>query len=251
MTQDNSNPPIIVENQPSTDPNALTHVDAISETDSPSTQVAEPVAQEDEEENAVTQEGEEAKPEDNEEDDESTESMSASPAESSKSVTTPNDNTNSSTAEAEKDERSELARQPYDFDHCTVQIAIQLLPDDGDTNGRMIVVGVRSHLDAPILRFIRMNELGPLTPLVATMLDELKAELPAREQAARDAYEKKKAEKAKRQTNVAASKTPARGKKNKKVSLDASPTAGATVPDNRPRPEVKVPTAAQQQMGLF
>lgn len=93
-------------------------------------------------------------------------------------------------SEEETDDRSEIEKQPYDFDRCTIQIAIQLLPDDGDANGRMVVVGVRSHLDAPILRLVRWNELGALPPFVTTLLDELKADLPKREQAAREAFEK-------------------------------------------------------------
>ena len=151
---------------------------------------------------------------------------------------------------AETDERSDLEKQPYDFDHCTVQIAIQLLPDDGDPNGRKAVVGVRSHLDVPILRLVRLNEIGPLPPLVATLLDELKAELPAREQAAREAFEKKKEEKAKRKSAVTASKT-SRGKKTKATLSTAPASSNATTPDPRPRPEVQATTASQQQMGLF
>jgi len=171
-------------------------------------------------------------------------------------ATSPQANAPSEKSEEDADDRSEIEKQPYDFDHCTVQIAIQLLPDDqghlgdGDANGRMVVVGVRSHLDAPILRVVRLNEIGPLPPLVTTLLDELKAELPAREQAARTAFEKKKEEKARRKSVVTASKTP-RGKKSK-TTLSAAPAAStAPTTDNRPRPEVQVTTAPQQQMGLF
>jgi len=152
---------------------------------------------------------------------------------------------------APEDERCEIAKQPYNFDHCTVQIAIQLLPDDGDPNGRMVVVGTRSHLDAPILRFIRLNELGALPPIVNALLDQLKNELPARDQAAREAYEKKKEEQAKRKATVNAPKTSARGKKSKATALATTPNANTTVIDNRPRPEVQVTITPQQQMGLF
>ena len=41
--------------------------------------------------------------------------------------------------------------EPYDFDRCTIQIGLQLLPDDGDPAGRPIVVGVRNHADAPVI----------------------------------------------------------------------------------------------------
>jgi hypothetical protein len=113
----------------------------------------------------------------------------------------------------------------------------------------MVVVGVRSHLDAPILRLVRLNELGALPPLVNTLLDELKADLPKREQAAHEQFERKKEEKAKRKSVVTASKTSSRGKKTKAMS--AAPASNVTATDNRPRPEVQVTTAPQQQMGLF
>ena len=41
--------------------------------------------------------------------------------------------------------------EPYDFERCTIQIGLQLLPDDGDPAGRPVVVGVRNHADAPIV----------------------------------------------------------------------------------------------------
>ncbi|MBI3913764.1 MAG: hypothetical protein HY327_06210 [Chloroflexi bacterium] len=159
-------------------------------------------------------------------------------------------NAPSAKSEEETDERCEIEKQAYDFDHCTVQIALQLLPADDNPSGRMVVIGVRSHLDTPILRVARWNELGVLPSLVMTLLDELKAELPAREQAAREAIEKKKEEKAKRKSVVTASKT-ARGKKAKATTLSTSPTSNANVADNRPRPEAPATTAPQQQIGLF
>ncbi len=155
------------------------------------------------------------------------------------------------TADPDEEDRSEIAKQPYDFERCTVQIAIQLLPDDGDPNGRMVVVGTRSHLDTPILRFMRWNELGTLPPVVNALLDQLKSEFPIREQAAHAAYEKKKEEQAKRKVTVNAPKTSARGKKTKAATLATPPTSATTVTDNRPRPEVQATTAPQQQMGLF
>lgn len=161
--------------------------------------------------------------------------------------------TPASEQKAPEDDRCEIAKQPYDFDHCTVQIAIQLLPDDGDSNGRMVVVGTRSHLDAPILRFIRLHELGALPPIVNALLDQLKSELPSREQLALAALEKKKEEQAKRQANLSAprTKTTTRGKKTTKAdALSSVPTSNATT-DDRPRPEVNVPTNPQQQIGLF
>ena len=245
MTQDNANQPIVVEEPHTSDQSPAVQVDPATDTTT-ETQVTESATEEVEDEFAEAEEEEEtedASP------NEPAETVTSSPGDSSESTTPSSATLTSANSEADKDERSELAKQPYDFDHCTVQIAIQLLPDDGDVNGRMVVVGVRSHLDTPILRFVRVNELGTLPPIVNALLDELKAELPAREQTAREAYEKKKEEKAKRQATVTASKT-ARGKKTK-ATLSTAPASPNATTDNRPRPEVQPTTAPQQQMGLF
>jgi len=240
MTQDNVNQPSVTEEPQSSDQNPATQVTPVSEQIVDETQVAESVTEENEEEIAeADEETEDALP------DETTGAETSSPSDSANAITTPTP----ATPETDKDERSEIEKQPYDFEHCTVQIAIQLLPDDGDANGRMVVVGVRSHLDTPLLRLVRLNQLGTLPPLVIELLDALKAELPIREQAARDAFEKKKEEKAKRQATVTASKT-TRGKKTKATLATAPGLSNATT-DNRPRPEVQVTTEPQRQMGLF
>ncbi|CAG0944398.1 hypothetical protein ANRL1_01735 [Anaerolineae bacterium] len=244
MNQDNANQTIIAEEPQSSDQKLATLVNPSVESTANETQVAESVNEPEEE---FTDKGEEET-----EDaplEETTEAETSSPSNSPDSQPAAANLPTQAAPEVDKDERSQIEKQSYDFDHCTVQIAIQLLPDDGDVNGRMVVVGVRSHLDTPILRFVRANELGTLPPIFTSLLDELKAELPAREQAAREAFENKKAEKAKRQTTITASKT-TRGKKNK-ATLSSAPTSSNATTDNRPRPEVNVSGAPQQQMGLF
>jgi len=182
--------------------------------------------------------------------DDATEAKTSSPSDLADSAASPsNTSAASSTPDANTDDCCAIEKQPYDFDHCTVQIAIQLLPNDGDANDRMVVVGVRSHLDAPILRVTRLNELGALPPLVSALLDELKAELPKREQAAREAVEKKRTEQAQRKIVMAPKST--RGKQGKATLATAPAPSDATAADNRPRPESQVTTAPQQQRGLF
>lgn len=244
MTQDDQNPQTVTEEPQSSDPSPAPLV----------TPVSEPITDEAKSTAPVTEE----KEDDFTEEEEETEAASVE-GKTGAETSSPNDSTDSVSpvaaqsaapmSQVEKDERSEIEKQPYDFDHCTVQIAIQLLPNDGDPNGRMVVVGVRSHLDVPILRFVRANELGTLPPIVNTLLDELKAELPVREQAAREAFERKKAEKAKCQTTVTASKT-TRGKKAK-PTLASAPASSSATTDHRPRPEVKVSGTPQHQMGFF
>ena len=242
MTQDNANEPTVSEEPEVSDQSQVGDpAGAQATTESQTTEPAMDDAEEDDGEGET----------DPEEDDETTET--GSPPQDDTANVVPSTSATApaqSTANVEADERSDLEKQPYDFDHCTVQIAIQHLPDDGDPNGRKVVVGVRSHLDAPILRLVRLNEIGPLPPLIATLLDALKAELPAREQAAREAYEKKKEEKAKRKSVVTASKT-SRGKKTKATLSTAPTSSNASTIDTRPRPEVQATTAPQQQMGLF
>lgn len=245
MTQDNANQPIVAEEPQASDQNPAIQVDPASEQTTTETQVTEPAMEEVEDELAE----EEGDSEDATRD-ETTETES--PSQDDLADVAPSSSPTPSaqlTADADADDRCDIQKQPYDFDHCTVQIAIQLLPEDSDANGRMVVVGVRSHLDTPILRLVRLNELGLLPPLVGELLDALKTELPAREQAAREAFEKKKEGKAKRKATVTASKT-ARGKKTK-ATLATAPASSNATTDNRPRPEVQATTAPQQQMGLF
>ncbi len=247
MAQDNANEPTVAEEPQASDQSHAKRVDPADTQTTAESQMAEPamgVAEDDVAEEDV----------DAEEEVETTETESPSQdaaTDVAPSSSAPPPTQSPADAGPDADERSEIEKQPYDFDHCTVQIAIQLLPHDGDANGRMVVVGVRSHLDTPILRLVRLNELGPLPPLVNELLDALKAELPAREQAAREAFEKKKEEKAKRKAGITASKT-ARGKKTKATAMATAPASSdANATDNRPRPEVKVTNAPQQQMGLF
>ncbi len=159
-----------------------------------------------------------------------------------------------SKSDDDEDERCELEKQPYKFEQCTVQIAVQLLPDNGREGGRRVIVGVRSHLDAPIVRATSLNELGSLPPVVIELLDELKGEMPKRDLHAREAFEQKRLSKIKRKAQLAASPARATDRANKaakRKSLSDAPVATTPVVDNRPRPDVKVPTSTQRQIGLF
>jgi hypothetical protein len=73
--------------------------------------------------------------------------------------------------------REAAVEEPYDFDRCTIQIGLQLLPEDGDPAGRAVVIGVRNHADAPIVALTRLAALGPLPQLVTELLDRLRADL--------------------------------------------------------------------------
>jgi len=120
-----------------------------------------------------------------------------------------------------------LAAEPYDFDHCTITIGIQLLPtlDGSDPSDRQVIVGVRNHNDPPIIRFATLAEItSPV--VIAQLLAQLRAELPAREQARREREAKARAEEEARRQKLAAMKTK-REKKRSNPLMAAPPPASA------------------------
>lgn len=72
-----------------------------------------------------------------------------------------------------------VTADPYEFDQCTIAVQIVLLPYDGNEHGREVMVGVRNHQDAPIIRVFRMDEIQ-LPEAVTGLLDELRSQLPMR-----------------------------------------------------------------------
>lgn len=150
----------------------------------------------------------------------------------------------------EEDSRSDFEKQPYEFDRCTVQIAIQLLPNDGDANGRPVLIGVRTHLDAPIVRMMRANELGDLPPAITTLVEQLKGELPAREEATRERWEKEKEARARRHSKASPVKA-AKPAKPKTVGAAAAPAPSVLTDEQRANSVGQAAVANKQQMALF
>jgi hypothetical protein len=72
-----------------------------------------------------------------------------------------------------------LASDPYDFDQCTITLQIVLLPDDDNEHGRNVVIAVRNHQDAPVIRSFRMDQVA-LGQTLTDMLDDLRNVLTAR-----------------------------------------------------------------------
>jgi hypothetical protein len=90
----------------------------------------------------------------------------------------------------------------YEFDKCLISVAMGMLPDDGNPDGRLVMLGVRNHQDEPIFATCRLNDLAPLPDPIQQLLERLKEQLPARsEKAAR-----KKAKEEEQKRNAANSK---------------------------------------------
>ncbi len=153
----------------------------------------------------------------------------------------------------EKDQRADIEKQPYEFDRCTVQIAVQFLPEDGDAKGRPVLLGIRSHLDAPIVRVVRLSELGELPPAINTLMDQLKSELPAREQATKERIEKEKLESLQRRLKMAKParhSKPATPEKPKTLQAAAAP-ARTVLTVNQRANAVNQAVDEKQQLAMF
>ena len=127
--------------------------------------------------------------------------------------------------------REAPVEEPYDFDRCTIQIGLQLLPDDGDPAGRPVVVGVRNHADVPIVALTRLAKFGPLPQVVTELLDRLRADLPMRQKAHEETAARKKAEedavRARREAARTKSKVSSAKPAPKKVNtLNQAPVSG-------------------------
>lgn len=114
--------------------------------------------------------------------------------------------------------------EPYVFKDCTVTISIQLLPDDGDEDGREVIIGVSSHIEGPLLELTRLRLLGALPPPVAELVRLHEERLPGLGEARAGQRQRETASK----SSAARSKTTVRGA-NGKAATPAKPApAGAS-----------------------
>ena len=109
-----------------------------------------------------------------------------------------------------------VEEDPYEFEKCLITVAMALMPDDGNPDGRMVMLGVRNHQDEPLLATCRLSDLMPLPDPVQQLLEKLKDLLPVRSE--RAAERKAKAEEAKKKSaskSKPAAKTPPPAKAKK------------------------------------
>ncbi len=130
--------------------------------------------------------------------------------------------------------------EPYDFSQCTIQVSMQIL-SRGEGNDRQVVIGVRNHQDAPIVRTAPLSTLT-LPAILSEMLAQLESDMPARKllKDERELREKAEAEK------KAAAKTVTRKAASKPVSPPQPP---ANKPADAPQSTGEV--AQMAQIALF
>jgi hypothetical protein len=117
--------------------------------------------------------------------------------------------------------------EPYVFNDCTVTINIQLLPDDGDADGREVIIAVSSHIEGPLVELTRLRLLGELPPPVAELVRLHEGRLPALGEARAEQRQRETTAKA----SGAKSKTTVRGSNGKATTGAKSSSAsgaGAT-----------------------
>jgi len=164
----------------------------------------------------------------------------------------------------------DLRDEPYEFERCTVQVTITLLPQEA-TGDRPAIIGVRSHKDAPLIKMARASDLGELPAPILALLEELKGLLPARAATARarreaEAEQKRiEAERRQKAQPAAAKRSPATKRKTAGASqarTKAPTQAGgapalqpggntATLPEATAAPGKTTDSAAPQQPGFF
>jgi hypothetical protein len=125
--------------------------------------------------------------------------------------------------------------EPYNFDRCTITIGIQLLPlaEVGDPKERQAIIGVRNHNDPPILRMGRWEDLATGFRFIAQeLLDQLRADLPARERARQEREAQARTEEQARQERAAQlrAETAARQAKRTAAKKKAKPPQTEDVP---------------------
>lgn len=134
--------------------------------------------------------------------------------------------------------------EPYVAGRCTVTIALTLQPDDGHRDGRQVLIGVRSHDEAPLIGTARLSELQ-LPGEIITLLERYELELPARGQvrAKKLAQEeaRRQADEAKRKARATPKNKPARPE----GTTPASPSPPPAPVAEEPSPEIKPQPAPQ------
>ncbi len=129
------------------------------------------------------------------------------------------------------DHNAAFERDHPSFNKSTISVFLQLLPDDGHTDGRLAILAVRSHNLTADTKMLRTHALGPFPNQLTTMLTEWEHQLPNRLQARTELRAKKRAEEkakeAERKSKSAASRKPEPKKVDHKPKSTTSPAVSS------------------------
>lgn len=114
-----------------------------------------------------------------------------------------------------------IKNDPYDFDHCQVQVSILFLPRNGN-EPRLAVCGVKTHDDDPLIEARPGDELLASLPVdILGMLEKVKSQMPGR---AMERMVRKQAPAIKKKAKITAPKPPARDAPPLPVLVPNAPT---------------------------
>jgi len=131
--------------------------------------------------------------------------------------------------------------EPYVAGQCTVMIALTLQPDSGHRDGRLVLIGVRSHDEAPLIGLARLNTLQ-LPGEIITLLEKYELELPTRGQAKAEKLAQEEARKQDEETKRKEADAKRKARANSKAK-SALPEQAATP---QPVPLTEGPTTVEE-----
>lgn len=142
------------------------------------------------------------------------------------------------------DHSAAFERDHPSFTKSTISVFLQLLPDDGHTDGRLAILAVRSHNLRADTKMLRIHALGPLPNQLTTMLTEWEHQLPNRLQARTEQRAKKRAEEkakeAERKSKSAASRKPEPKKADKPKSTTSPAVSSGPAQSTHAEPQVQL-----------
>lgn len=146
---------------------------------------------------------------------------------------------------------SALERDHPSFSRATISVIIQLLPEDGDVEGRLALIAVKSHNLPALMATQRLGTLGPFPSPITTLLQQWDTALPEalsqRALARAQEQERQRLKEEKRKAQQAATKRP-----NIKKTEKPRPTQTRT-DDLNPTADTPPPSQVQHlsQPALF
>lgn len=85
------------------------------------------------------------------------------------------------TEETKEVKSTDTNLQEIVYEKATIVISMVLLPEDNDPQGRPIILSASNEGGYPVSKWLRYQDISPLTGAIAEILDKLKTDLPNRE----------------------------------------------------------------------
>ena len=146
-----------------------------------------------------------------------------------------------------------LERDHPSFERATVSLILQLLPEDGHPDGRLILAAVKSHNLPPLTTLVRLDSISPLPGSLHSLLNNWQKQL-AEALSRRTAERAMQAEKTRREAaerkaaQAARTSVPAKRVQRSKMSKRAKPPVAKT---SRGTAQTHSATPPEPQRHLF